>query len=202
MRFFVFALVLFCSSIAYAQDTNQPKLAIEKNGNLTNINISINGSLASKVNIGCIPMDEVTNKLTPPDLYKGVAACINSDQYEYASDLFALAGMYGSFDAERITDKTAGQGKSVLIIRTFKGLPEDKKQRFKKTLDGVAKNKAELEATCTRISKIGYPDYYPDYMILHGIKAFTGNPYENALVTGFAPETTWKRLMRAYLNCP
>jgi len=200
MRLLVFALVLFCSGIAYSQDTNQPKLTIEKNGSFTNVNVS--GSLASKIDIGCIPMDEVTNQLTPPDLYKGVAACIDADEYEYATDLFALAGMYGSFDAERVTDKTAGQARSVLIMRTFTALPEDKKQRFKKTLEGVAKNEAELEATCARISNIGYPDYYPEYMILHGMKAFTGNPHENALVAGFAPEATWKRLMRDYLHCP
>ena len=163
----------------------------------------MDGSLASKNDIGCITIINATNKLTPADLYKGVADCINAEKYENASELFALAGMYGNFDAARVSDKTAGQAKTVLIMNTFNGLPEDKKQKFSAVFtERLSKNKIALRDFCLNVVKIGYPAYYPDYMILHGIKAFTGNPNKDALSETFDPAATWNKLFDTYLHCP
>jgi hypothetical protein len=39
-------------------------------------------------------------------------------------------------------------------------------------------------------------------MILHGIKAFTGNPHDDALLKDFDAEKTWKSLQTEFLKCP
>jgi hypothetical protein len=46
------------------------------------------------------------------------------------------------------------------------------------------------------------PDYYPRYMVLHGIRAFSGNPHEGALVKDFDAPGVWKNLQSAYFHCP
>jgi hypothetical protein len=196
----VICFLLFSGAVS-AQENNSPKIIEEKNGKITNYRVE--GNLASKNDIGCINIINANNKLTPPDLYKGVADCINAENYENASELFALAGMYGSFDAARISDKTAGQAKTVLIMNTFNGLPEGKKQKFSSVLtDRLSKNKIALRNLCSNIIRIGYPTYYPDYMILHGIKAFTGNPNKGALSETFNPTLTWNKLFETFLHCP
>jgi hypothetical protein len=45
------------------------------------------------------------------------------------------------------------------------------------------------------------PNYY-SYMVLHGIKAFTGNPHEGALLKDFDAPKVWTNLQAAYLHCP
>jgi hypothetical protein len=39
-------------------------------------------------------------------------------------------------------------------------------------------------------------------MILHGMKAFTGNPYEDALLKDFDAQKTWTEIQTSYLTCP
>jgi len=191
---------LFFLAPAFAQTPEPPKIIKEQNGNL--INYQAAGNLASTQTIGCISLSEVKNTFTPADLYKGVGECIAKDNYDLATELFFLAGTYANFDAERITDKTAGQAKTVLIMNVFSSVPQDKKTKFSEVVDRLMKNPDTLGVLCSKVQKIGMPDYYPGYMILHGIKAFTGNPHDGALVKDFDAQKVWAALQTKYLHCP
>jgi hypothetical protein len=193
-------LLPFLSSLALAQTLAPPKIITEKNGNVTNLRAE--GNLASTQAVGCIPLVKAKNTFTPPDLYLGVTECIAQDNYDFAASLFALAGIFGSFDAERITDKSAGQAKTVLVMNTFATVPQDKKTKFNEAFNRIAKNPESLGKLCSDVQKIGMPNYYPSYMILHGIKAFTGNPHDGALLKDFDSQKVWANLQTAYLHCP
>jgi hypothetical protein len=52
--------------------------------------------------------------------------------------------------------------------------PDEKREKFGKAVGEVAADPQALAHTCSAIRKIGYPTYYPEYMVLHGIHAFTG----------------------------
>jgi len=188
------------SSLVVAQTKEPPRIIKEQNGKITNYRAE--GSLASTQAISCIPLAEVKRKFTPPDLYKGVADCLAKNEYESAAKLFALAGIYARFDAERVTDKTAGQARTVLIMNTFSNMPEDRKNKLNASLSRITKTPALLGDLCKEVAQVGMPDYYPNYMILHGIKAFSGNPHDGALVANFDAMGTWKGLLSAYLHCP
>jgi hypothetical protein len=183
-----------------SQGLTTPAIAKEQRGNVTNLRAE--GSLASTQAIGCIPIAQAKNTFTPADLYKGVSECIAQEKYDFAAGLFLLAGMYVRFDAERLTDKTAGQAGSVLIMNTFSTLPQEKKTKFGAAVERIAKNPELLRTECGDVQKLGMPNYYPSYMILHGIKAFTGNPHEGALVKGFDAPGVWKTLQTTALHCP
>jgi hypothetical protein len=177
-----------------------PQIITEKNGGVSNFRAE--GSLASAQAIGCISLMDAKNIFTPADLYQGVEECIAKDNYDSAASLFALAGIYGKFDAERVADKSAGQAKTVLVMKTFAHVPKDKKTRFNVTLKDIMKNPEALGRLCIEIQTIGMPNYYPSYMILHGMKAFTGNPHDGALLTDFDSKSVWENLQTAYLHCP
>ena len=58
-----------------------------------------------------------------------------------------------------------------------------------------------LSRTCASIRKIGYPTYYPAYMVLYGIRAFTAKPDDPTLVPNFDGAAAWDSLLSTYLNC-
>jgi len=189
----------FAQGSVTPRGASKPNIIEEKHGNVTNY--TVEGSLAATNPVGCIPIANAKNDLTPADLYQGVLQCINENKFEMATELFALAGIYARFDAERVTDQSAGQAGEALITNAFSTLPKSKKSQFIAVFDRISKSQKSLGSLCANIRKIGAPDYYPKYMILHGMKAFLGDPYEGALSDAFDPAATWRRLQSKYLHC-
>lgn len=184
---------------ALIKTAQQPEIVTEKNGNITNFKVV--GSLASKQDIGCIKIEKAKNSFTPADLYKGVSTCLAQEKFEEASALFLLAGLYSRYDAVRVTDKTAGQAGSALIVNTFANIKPDIKAKFGAAVEKDTKDPASIQRICEQIVAIGPPDYYPEYMILHGMKAFTGNPHEGAIASDFNKTATWAELQTKQLHC-
>jgi hypothetical protein len=176
-----------------------PKLISETNGNMTNIRAE--GSLASKNNVGCIEISTVKNQNTPADLYKGVSACMEQGNYDWAYKLYALAGVYAKFDAERITDETARQASTVLIINTMAPFAKDKREKLVEVQNAIQRSPQELSKLCLQVQAIGMPNYYPSYMIFHGVKAFMGNPNIGALKENLDLKLVWNDSMKSYLKC-
>jgi hypothetical protein len=195
-----FALLPFSVPQVAAQDGQKPNIIGEKHGNITNYRVE--GSLAPMQSVGCIPIAAAKSNMTPADLYPGVLSCIDQSRYDMATALFALAGIYARFDAERISDKTAGQAGEVLIMNTFATLTQDRKTQFGAAFNRVTGSPQSLGPLCAAIEKIGAPEYYPKYMILHGMKAFMDDPYKDALAAEFDKAATWRRLQSDYLHCP
>jgi hypothetical protein len=176
-----------------------PNVTITQNGKVTNVTMA--GQLAAKNPLGCVPLSQLDNTRTPPDIYLGISACIQKDDYQAAAALFALAGIESRFDAARVLDKSAGQAGQVLIMNTFNGLEQDKRDKFGKTVGELAADPQAMAGTCSTIRKIGYPNYYPEYMVLHGIHAFTAKAGDPTLEPNFDAQTTWNSLLTTYLNC-
>jgi hypothetical protein len=159
------------------------------------------GQLAAKQPLGCVELDQLDNTRTPPDLYVGVSACVQQENYRAAVAIFALAGMDSHFDAARVIDKTAGQAGQILITATFDAMPPEKRDKFAKTVTEVAADAPALARTCNRIRRMGFPTYYPGYMVVHGIHAFTAKPDDATLEATFDSAATWTSLLSTYLNC-
>jgi Domain of unknown function (DUF4124) len=168
-------------------------------GNFTSLTPA--GQLAAKQPLACVELDYLDNTRTPPDLYVGVSACIQQENYRAAVAIFALAGMDSHFDAARVIDKTAGQAGQILVTAAFDGMPAEKRDKFAKTVTEVAADPPALARTCNRIRRMGFPTYYPGYMVVHGIHAFTAKPDDATLEPTFDSAATWNNLLSTYLNC-
>jgi hypothetical protein len=189
-----------CPPDAVPLPNHEPsRVVVEQKGKVTNL--SVVGQLAAKQPLACVSIDGVGKDNTPPDLYQGVSACIQQEDYRSAVALFALAGMESRFDAQRILDKTAGQAGQVLVIDTFNGLPADRRAKFQAAVKTVAADPEVLARTCASIRKIGYPTYYPAYMVLHGIRAFTAKSDDPTMEPNFDGASAWNSLLSSYLNC-
>jgi hypothetical protein len=196
-------LVVFSAFFSTLAVTGLPAMAEDSQTQNTDItHLYTEGNLASTHPLACVSLSEVKNIDTPADIFKGVRQCIEQNKYDDATDLFAIAGAYSKFDAARVTDKSAGQAKSALISETFSRVSEDKQNKFSQVQQLRMTTPETLKVICSGVKKIGMPNYYPEYMILHGMKAFTGNPYENALEKDFNAQEAWQKVLSEYLSCP
>jgi hypothetical protein len=173
---------------------------ITRQNNVTQLTIP--GSLAATHNLGCVAFEAIDKSIQPPDLYKAIPQCITAGRYPDAVELFMLAGLEVRFDSTRVTDKTAGQAGQVMIMNTFNPLPQEQREKFTETLNALIAEPKTLTQVCEGAQKLGPPTYYPEYMILHGIKAFTGDPRVNAIDTAMNGQAVWTQIQHTYLNCP
>jgi hypothetical protein len=142
------------------------------------------------------------NKYTPTDLYKAVSKCAQAGKYKDGAFLFAVAGVYGRFDTLRVMDKTAHQAVTVARMQALSTLNEDKQAAFKDSLNKTLGNPEGLAAACKDIVRIGPPNYYPRYMIQHGMGAFLKSGSGDGLVKDFDAKAAWKQSLDTYLHCP
>ena len=92
--------------------------------------------------------------------------------YKEGTFLFALAGAYGRFDTLRVADNSAHQAVAVARMQALSTLDKSKQTAFQESLKATLGNPEGLAAACKEIVRIGPPNYYPRYMIQHGMGAF------------------------------
>lgn len=160
------------------------------------------GNLESTHDLGCASPAQLDDTHTPADLYRGLAACVEEQQYERGVLLFALAGTYGRYDILRVADETAHQAVLVLRMNHFDPLRESDRQRFSETLKRKLSDPEDLGRLCDEIRRIGAPTYFPGYMVQHGMAAFGGDLENEGLVEGFDAEAAWNDSLSSYLHCP
>ena len=172
-----------------------PDVIVQTSKDGRHTNISKPGSLANTHVIACVDIDQLTSQYTPVDLYQGAMRCIQEENYKYAAALHALAGTYGYFDRLRVTDRSAHQATGALMIKNYGVLTQEQKEIFAK----VRNDQYTIEELCSKIIKLGAPNYYPTYMINHGLNAIMGK--DDAVKTDFNTIEGWKQSLDNYLHC-
>jgi hypothetical protein len=139
------------------------------------------------------------NSHSPPDLYLGVADCIRQQNYAQATDLFALATLNSQFDAERVRTKTTAQSGESVLLTAMAGIATPQREQFATAVRALHADPQALTILCDRTSRIGYPTYYPDYLVAHHRQAPSRDP--RALNADFDPHATWTAVRLRNLNC-
>ncbi len=172
------------------------------NANAQNIkSIEAEGNLESPKPCGCIELSAVTSENNPADILNGMGKCIEQKEFRKAARLFAIAGVYGTYDSYRVKDKSAHQALLVLQSNIFSKVSEDDKNNLLLSLQGQLKaGSEELSEICNAIRQVGMPKYFPRYMIQHGLQALTGKS-GNGLVENFNSQESWDLSLKTYLHC-
>ena len=90
----------------------------------------------------------------------------------------------------------------MLSLQTFATATPDQKQAFRQALMATMSDPKKHSGFCSNVSKIGSPNYFPKYMIMHGMNASVNSkPDEKALVPNFDAQGTWTMLQSKYLQC-
>ncbi len=166
------------------------------------MHIEAEGNLESTHPIECVDINTLNNQHTPADLYPAVIKCINEGNYDLGFALFAMAGAYGHFDSNRVSDSSARQAITVLIMNNMSTLTKEKQEAWKNAIKEYAdETSSKFNQVCSHIRKISHPDYYPRYMVQHGMNALTG-PNSTPLKSDFNSEEAWQKALNGYLHCP
>ena len=159
------------------------------------------GNLQVTHEIGCVSLGEITNRHTPADIFPGFAQCARDGEYEKALKLYFIGLSYGQFDTQRVSDETAHQAISVLLMSTAGYLEENTLNELQKIKTELLENDSKMKEICAEIKKIGLPKYHPGYMISHGMGAFTGSSSNNnGLNDDFDAEKEWIEIIDGMAN--
>jgi len=192
----VIVIVIVTASVACNSATAEPPQRPQV------VNHAAPGNLESNHDLGCIGGEQIENRYTPTDLYKSVAVCVRAGRYREADLLFAVAGVYGRFDTLRVSDKSAHQATQVALMQALAPLDEARKTAFRESLPKLFGDPQGLASSCREIERTGPPNYFPRYMIQHGMGAFLPAVPGNGLVENFDPKAAWKQSLDSYLHCP
>jgi hypothetical protein len=151
---------------------------------------------------GCLDKSRLSNKMSPVDLWKGIGDCISSGRYEDGVFMLALAGSFGSFDMQRVADESGHQIIQILPMAVYVSLPQDKVSAFQSLASKTLEDETKRLAYCKEIARMGPPDYFPSYMVQHGIGSFTGANRAQPLVVPFDAKAAWAKAVKQYLLCP
>ena len=191
----VMVLTVLSPAVGFAQTVGGLKPS-----NVTVQNYEAVGNLANTHVLKCTTLDKMTSEDTPVDIYPAFADCVENGRYQEATSLFMLAGAYGAFDALRVSDVTAREAKTVLVMESMGAIDPAKKAAWNQALKAYIGGSGLAEG-CAAIRRLGPPTYYPTYMIQHGMAALNGNN-PAPLVTPFDPVATWQTVQATYLQCP
>jgi hypothetical protein len=152
-------------------------------------NYEAEGNLKSDTKIKLTDVKDITNKNNPVDIFELVRAKVKHKKYDEAAVAGLIAYAYGIYDTHRVEDETAHQAVLVLLDRAIGDLSENQKKKFLEATNLLMEDK---ERVLGILNKVGRPDYYPRYMVQHGMGAFVGNKHKDGLVPDFDPEKAWK----------
>jgi hypothetical protein len=156
------------------------------------------GNLKPTHDLACIAMDEIRNVYTPADLMAAHVKCRDAGQFENAFVLLLVAGTYARFDTLRVSDQTAHD--AFLVLEANSQPDEKAGAGVKAAADPyLSPGSEKMRAFCTAIKRLGPPDYYPAYMVRHGMGAFFGAG--GGLVVNFDAKAGWKTSLDSWLHC-
>jgi hypothetical protein len=166
--------------------------------------IQLEGNLQKTHDLPCIGIDDAKNTYTPADLYASSAKCVVQNNNKKAIELHTLAGLYARYDIMRISDPTVSGGIKVMMMNNYGAIETDKREKFSKESKEFHAS-PEAKALCSKIKKLGKPNYYPKYMILHGLdamrSAMENKPQNDGLKKNYDAEKNWSEAIKAYSGC-
>lgn len=151
----------------------------------------------------CLPLPALKSSYTPPELHASLARCVAQGEFSKAAQLFIVAGVYARFDGERLADRTAMSGGRTLNAETVSRLTDEQRGELLVAVQKILDDPAELQLVCSTLVDIGYPSYFPEYLIRERMQASAADaPPDDALLPAFDSRAVWEELLNTYALCP
>jgi hypothetical protein len=156
----------------------------------------------------CIPSEKLKNEYTVELLNHLMFNCAMRGQLDRALFLYALSGVYGNYDALRVSDPSSREAATLIrnvVLLALQSNPERYRQ-FKSYVVATLQDKVKRKMICNAIHDFGWPRYFPKYMVDHGLSAMRAEadkaPLSNrGLVANFNESEAWNAALNSYLQC-
>lgn len=162
-------------------------------------NYESKGNLAATNPLACVSATSVGPESTAADIAVGAKDCADLSKYKEAAELIMVASAYAFFDTRRVTDKTAHSALNALFAKELGSLPEANRNELFAHIDALDNNQPRKTEICSYLAGAPPPSYFPNYMIAHGMSAFTGSVKE-PLIKDFNATEAWSKSM-AFVKC-
>lgn len=163
-------------------------------------NYETGGNLSPTRALGCVGPHGVSSRDTPADLIPAMSLCVRDNNYHNALFLYALSGAYSHFDVLRVVDHTAHDAGGLLLLQAIQSMTAAQRISLQREIRHVFGSRRKTAIVCRKIEKIGPPNYYPAYMINHGMNALA-RPQGSGLIRNFNPVSAWDEVLASYLHC-
>lgn len=157
------------------------------------------GNLISTKPLTCVAATSVSSSSSAADITAGAKACASAGNYKQAAKLVMVASAYAFYDTKRVADKSAHGALNALFAKEFGPLPEKERNSLMANIDALAKDTKTKAEICSFLITSQPPTYMPNYMIAHGMGAFTGGSQE-PLVKNFDSKLSWAKAMK-FVKC-
>ena len=107
----------------------------------------------------------------PQQLITIARSCIVDNRLAAAHNAWITARLYALYDMRRIDDRSAHAYYGVMPYMVTGGFSKEQVALFSQTPEHIDKS-----VFCQRWTTLPPPRYEPNYMLHHGMKAFTGQP--------------------------
>ncbi len=172
-------------------------VAISANGQV--INFESQGNLQTTNPLDCVSALTVKPTSTAADITAGAKACAQQSKYDQAAELIMVASAYAYFDTLRVSDKTAHGALTALFSKEFGSMQETERNELFASIDALDGDEQRIREICDYLVSSTPPSYVPDYMIAHGMGAFTDSIKE-PLVRDFDASEGWTKSM-VFVKC-
>jgi hypothetical protein len=172
-----------------------------RHGKFHSYDIEAEGNLKPTHALGCVDVENVSAVDTPVDLFNAAALCAQKDDYKRAAALVTVGTLFGRFDIERVSDKSSHDAVMMLRIGMASKLTKEQVSGVEAAMKSNARTPGFSSGLCAKMSSLGPPQYRPDYMIRHGMNAFTGGTKGGEMVAPFDAREAWTKDFQQYLLC-
>ncbi|OYW13035.1 MAG: hypothetical protein B7X02_02955 [Rhodospirillales bacterium 12-54-5] len=153
------------------------------------------GSLEPNVDLGCIPMRDVTNRFNPPALIYAAKKCVQQEKYTEAWILMTTGNGFAYYDLKRLADISTRGALMVLFGRALSDLTPAQNEKAAKATNDFLADPEQVKAYCKELTRIGPPAYDPQWAILHGIGAYE-EPRDGHYLTKVDAKAIWDEVLR------
>jgi hypothetical protein len=201
-----FALLLLASCYPHAQKAGQnvvleermrdarvSKIELRNGASFTEVRFA--GSLQPNVDLGCIPISEVTSQFNPPALIYAAKKCVQEGRYTSASILMTTGNGFAYYDLKRLADRSTSGALMVLQSMVLSDLSADQNARAEKATNEFLADPEAVMAYCAQLKRIGPPTYEPQWAIKHGIGVYR-EPRDGHYLTNTDNKALWEEVLK------
>lgn len=128
----------------------------------------------------------------PKMLYSEMNNCINSNHFDEATFLYALAGSYTWYDAVRVDTQYARSMHSRLLKESLSQLSQKQREVFLEQLQINFGDVDKKKSLCDKVKRVGAPAYQANYMFI-----------DNSGVADYviSDDVNWDATVNSYMLC-
>jgi len=158
-------------------------------------------NLAVTNDLACMPQADIKAGYTTADLMVAVVDCAKTGRFQDSAALYLVAMSRGAFDSRRVADTTAHQAVQMLTLKASEALTDQERNALVVEIKKYQQQETpQHQVFCAALVADGPPDYYPEYMVGHGMNAVMGLPGDG-LVEGFEPVSAWQDVVSVFMQC-